>query len=118
MNAVEIIRQQARMCNSYPMCRLCPVLDAKGFEMSCYTYRALNPEKVVEIVEKWAKEHPEKTRKQDFLEKYPNVVLSGSGTPMLCAKYLGYCDGCSIDDGGYPGTCQDCWNLPFETRKD
>lgn len=116
MNAVEIIRQQARMCAACPLCADCPICSSIAAE--CISYREKNPEKVVELVEKWAKEHPEKTRKQDLLEKYPNAKLFNGKSPKACAEYLGYCNQCPIDEIGCKMSCEDCWNLPFETRKD
>lgn len=62
MNAVEIIRQQARMCHK-TTCGRCPVYACKPSNVFCAEYRMNNAEKVAELVEKWAKEHPEKKTK-------------------------------------------------------
>mgnify|MGYP004511495287 CR=1 FL=1 len=43
--------------------------------------------------------HPKRTRLMDFLGKYPNAPLDGSGTPKLMPQYLGYCGDI---------TCYDC----------
>lgn len=117
MNAVEIIRQQARMCVTCKTCIDCP-LSNEMKDGSCSEYRRKNPEKVVELVEKWAKDHPEKTRKQDFLEKHPNAKLYDDKSPKACAEYLGYCNQCPIDETGCKMSCEDCWNLLFETRNE
>lgn len=34
------------------------------------------PEEAVAIVEKWAKEHPRKTRQEKFLEMFPDALIS------------------------------------------
>lgn len=76
MDAKEYIRTHKRMCEKYgDTCKGCPLID-KG----CYSYSALtilpkNPdedlvelnESVVDLVEKWAKENPIKTRQSKFL---------------------------------------------------
>ena len=37
------------------------------------------PEKAVDIIEKWSDEHPAKTRQSVFLEHYPDAVISEDG---------------------------------------
>lgn len=62
------------------------------------------------IVEKWAAEHPRKTRMQDFLEKFPKAEMDEEdGVPKICAKRLGYTIDCpeSFD-------YVECWNMPVE----
>lgn len=116
MNAVEIIRQQARMCDEMESCKVCPIgQEATG--QLCRYYRLDHPEKAAELIEKWAKEHPEKTRKQDFLEKYPNALLRESDdTPRCCPSALGYTKDscCPTDERGFAVSCTTCWNLPVE----
>lgn len=68
-------------------------------------------EKLVSDVEKWSKEHPQRTRLQDFREKYPDALMGEDGTPESCCKSLGYCKTCKRNkDVG----CTDCWNMPVE----
>lgn len=61
----------------------------------------------------WSKNHPRKTRSQDFKEKYPNADTFEDGTPKVCASVLGYCEKCAIV-GDYSRDCDDCWNEPVE----
>lgn len=72
-----------------------------------------NPCDAVKLVEQWSKEHPRKTRLQDFLEKYPNALLTLDGMkfPKVCAQNLGYCESCH---GGESVGCYQCWNEPVE----
>lgn len=63
----------------------------------------------VERVEQWSKEHPQRTRLQDFREKYPNALLYYDGTPKPCCSDLGYCKECPEVT-----TCEECWNMPVE----
>ena len=42
---------------------------------------------VENVVKEWNEKHPAKTRKEVFLQKYPNAFLQG-GTIAVCPKYL------------------------------
>lgn len=68
-------------------------------------------DKGIEMIEEWSKEHPRKTRKMDFKEKYPKAEykLDGIGTPNICCKKLGYTDCCPTGK-----SCVECWNEPVE----
>lgn len=63
-------------------------------------------EERVAFVEQWSKEHPRKTRMQDFLEKFPNAKMNEGGFPESCCRYLGYIEKCPNKD------CSICWNHP------
>lgn len=71
--------------------------------------------KLVEIVQKWSDEHPNKTYAQDFFEKFPKAQSNSDGTPLfVCRKriYGGIppkSEGCD-----YTGACKNCWNKPME----
>lgn len=65
-------------------------------------------EERVAFVEKWSKEHPKKTRMQDFLEKFPNAQMDQNRIPEACCEELGYIQECP------PCTCKECWNHPME----
>lgn len=43
-----------------------------------------DPVRAVEVVEKWAAEHPRKTRQSVFLEQYPEAKLDGGNCLELC----------------------------------
>lgn len=104
MDAVKFINENARMCKEMGSCSKCPAYG-------CCTVNPKNAEKLVEIVEKWSAEHPQKTMIQDLLEKYPNVPLAEDGFPQqLCPHYLGYerIEMCSGTD------CDECWSRPLE----
>lgn len=45
-------------------------------------------ENVVDLVGKWAKENPIKTRQSKFLEMFPNASLIANGTLGICPKSL------------------------------
>ena len=63
-------------------------------------------------MEQWSKEHPKKTRLQDFLEKYPNAPKISDGTPRVCAAALGYRNFCEIRSDDI--NCKNCWNHILE----
>ena len=93
MNAVEYLKEANRLCKTVKDCRNCPIEKINNF---CYPCRSssqmlesMNPEKCVEIVEKWSKENPVKTRQSEFLKLYPNALISDeSGVLNLCPRKL------------------------------
>ena len=46
---------------------------------SCELFMMKEPEKAVEIIEKWSDEHPVKTRQSVFLERYPDTTKDENG---------------------------------------
>ena len=44
--------------------------------------------RAVKFVERWAAEHPIKTRQSVFLKMLPNVPLNDKGQPAFCPKLL------------------------------
>lgn len=80
MDAVEFIRERNRMCKHFRGCNQCP---ADG--MICSTIWEMNDaEKLVQVVEQWAKEHPYKTRQSEFLERWPTAKIDESGYLDVC----------------------------------
>lgn len=64
-----------------------------------------------------SKEHPLRTRLQDFREKYPNAEVYPDGQPVICCARLGYRKYCgkSFDDNHKEfKVCFNCWNMPVE----
>lgn len=81
MDAVEYLKEAIRMCETIESCSNCPMKaldDAACYpcESSQKSLERVNPERCVEIVEKWSKENPVKTRKSEFLKLYPNALIS------------------------------------------
>lgn len=103
MDALEFLKAYRKICNSYKeTCRNCPLK-----ETTCaLTSKYCNFEKVVSVVEKWAKAHPVKTRQSKFLEQFPDVELDEDGVisifPCLvnrnyrinCANAQASCSAC------------------------
>ena len=111
MDVLTFLKEYSRMCNSYVSewnCHGCP----RATEATC-EITDLGPEgikKLINDVDQWSKEHPLRTRLQDFMEKYPNAQICESGVPSACCKSLGYCKSC--DPVG--NNCEVCWNMPVE----
>ena len=78
MDAVEYVKQRERMCDYYMNCVDCP---AGNYERCAYLSGI---PKMVPIVEKWAKEHPVKTRQSEFLKMFPNARIESDGMPSIC----------------------------------
>lgn len=108
MDALKFMKESRRMCDYYPRCFECPGAD----EPNCNIEEMSNEEleKFVNIVEQWSKEHPKRTRLQDFLEKYPDAELYDDRIPQVCCQILGYCKDCI----NAKGVCANCWNMPVE----
>lgn len=108
MDAVKFLMEFSRMHNYYDIdCRNCP-RDKEGCSL-LGTQDKPYLEKLVADVEKWSKEHPQKTRQQDFLEKFPKAETNDNGTPKACCKHLGYTMNCPTRS-----SCKECWNKPME----
>ncbi len=97
MDAVKYLREFARMCAEYSICKGCPIGDRE-----CRIMEAQEPEKIVAIVEKWAKEHPEKTRQSRFLKEFPNVQRTKDGTIGICPQCVDTSMECE------KATCEEC----------
>lgn len=66
MEAVEFLRNYGRMCSTIDKCSECPAVNMKCCEL--YTDEQA---KLVEIVEKWAKEHPDGTEQEQQKPEHP-----------------------------------------------
>ena len=88
MDAVEFMKESNRMCKAFN--DTCKSKDGSNFYCgfycglryeankngeSCDEYIRNHPDKAVAIVEKWAKEHPRKTRQSEFLKMFPNAQI-------------------------------------------
>lgn len=91
MDAVEFLEKRNRMCGALgDECTdkdgtLCPLLvAARKVGKGCYGYTKSHPAEAVEIVERWAKEHPKKTRQSKFLKVFPRVSMTPDGIIAFC----------------------------------
>lgn len=105
MDAVKFLGEFNRMCKTYQGCAGCRAIgicNYMGMESDAQR------QELVGIVERWSKDHPQKTRLQDFWEKYPNANLDEHGFPDFCCAKLGYVCNCGET------TCEECWNMAVE----
>lgn len=75
MDAVLYVKEKTRMCFYYKElgCRtesgeICPI--RKQLELLCDIWISRNPEKAIDIVEKWSAEHPIKMNRNRFKEVF------------------------------------------------
>lgn len=82
MDAVKYLKEEARMLKTEQdtgvcgiRCNECPFFKGiTGEKLDyCEQFKIKYPQKAVEIVEKWAAEHPKKTRQSEFLKMFPNA---------------------------------------------
>lgn len=65
LTAEEAIKIQAEMCSTSD-CANCPIHKEKG-GYCCESFKAENPEKVVEIIKQWKKDHEKKEIKTEIV---------------------------------------------------
>ena len=108
MDALKFIKEFYRMCDYYSrgFCKGCPRKEEPSCDSSTMSDEELA--KLISDVEKWSKEHPQRTRLQDLLEKFPKVEIDKEGLPSFCCAKLGHVCTCA------QSTCKDCWNMPVE----
>lgn len=77
MDAVKYLKIKKRMttgCTSN--CSQCALYaDNNPYGEDCTVFEIQYPEEAVAAVEKWAEEHPTKTRMDEFIEKYPKATV-------------------------------------------
>lgn len=96
MDAVEFIRQVRRMGKQ------------KG-EAICFKLEEIDTE-IVEQVEQWAKEHPVKTRQDEFFNQWPDAEIGYDGLPTVapCQLNIELIHGESQKDCEDRGVCGKC----------
>nr|DAG18916.1 MAG TPA: hypothetical protein [Caudoviricetes sp.] len=68
------------MCDSLaPSCIGCEIMKSVAYTTdgygTCREYIKRHPAEAVEIIERWAKEHPRKTRQSEFLKMFPSAKI-------------------------------------------
>lgn len=83
MDALEFLKEERRMCNSFDIgCVKCPLGDIG----CCVSPEETDEEfeKEIAIVERWSKEHPRKTRQSEFLKLFPETEFKRDGVIAIC----------------------------------
>ena len=110
MEALEFLKERARMCNPFlPNCEGCRVDEEKPAMSECYLWMFENPERAVKIVEEWSATHPRKTRQSVFLKQWPTAKIDESGCLNVCpylvsATHRNEDGGCAV----MQRKCYDC----------
>lgn len=110
---VNFTREYNRMCKCEG-CYECPANIANnGTDYDCGKLLYSCPEVAIEIVQRWSDEHPQKTRLDDLLEKYPKYRFYGSDRcPSAHPAVFGYCNACA-ECINREQTLRYCWNEPL-----
>lgn len=83
MNAVEFLKEERRMCESFEQgCLKCLLRDTRCRAIPGETDEGI--EKEVAIVERWSREHPNKTRQTELLNMFPEAHVSENGSLYIC----------------------------------
>lgn len=97
MDAVKFMKERNRMCKASGACAGCALRDkATGL---CPKWCFEHPEEAVAAVEKWAEEHPIKTRQSEFLKQWPNASADEDGV-LFCPKTVDSAHICYCKDKG------------------
>ena len=100
------IYDYARMCKAHKDCKFCPLsCDVNGMAISCLDMIRDYPDKANEIILKWCKGHPKKTRQSKFLEMFPNADLSFNYIDICPSAVDKHLIGKTICAGG---NCSEC----------
>ena len=123
MDAVQYLKLKGKMTlNCQTDCRICRLSRYNNsLNKPCRIFETQKADEAVEIVEKWAEEHPVKTRMDKFLEEYPNANVERN---RRTKAFLRICP-ISIDttkrethNCSQYDTCNDClseyWNEEVE----
>ena len=66
LTAEETIKIQAEMCRGFSCCE-CPIYELIEDEGSCDNFRAEKPDKVIEVLKQWKKDHEKKEIKTEIV---------------------------------------------------
>lgn len=119
MDAVKFLKEKKRMCDFFhnqSLCSKCPIQ-----KLECGTGELDDVEQMivaVGAVEKWAEEHPAKTRQSEFLKIFPNArIVDGAITiepcdidNKRCGEGSKWCD----DHNGCKNCREDYWLTEVE----
>lgn len=107
MNALEFLKERKRMCKCYKHCVGCP-LEKLNCALNTVDSDRDNKQ-VIDVVERWSKENPRKTRQSVFLEQYPEAQIDNNGVLSMCPTLITPAH--RINGGGctqYHKKCSEC----------
>lgn len=104
MSEINLLKEYCRMCKETECGIGCPIFEAKGDLCLCKEWILSHPDEATKIVEKWAKGHPQKTRQDVFLERYPKAMIEND-VIRICPKLIEGDENIRCDA---VDTCPDC----------
>ncbi len=94
MDALQFIKERRRMCVFYKgNCQECPARNCVCFNID----EMAIDDRIVSIIEKWAAEHPRKTRQSKILEQYPDARCDDNGWLVVCPALFVGNEHCPMD---------------------
>lgn len=111
MDVLKFAKEKRRMCESFTNgCADCKLGDI-CCELGGLESNDMTDEKILKVVEKWSKKHPQKSNQTEFLKIFPNASLLDNGILAVCPYDLDNNFACV-------GRCDECkkeyWNKPVE----
>lgn len=109
----EIKKRMIKRCSNIS-CNDCPFAQQNNdMGEDCGDFEMNYPEKAIAIVEKWAEEHPVKTRQSEFLKLFPNAPTGEDGLLLVNPCFVDSSIKCLKlrSDGTYeysPSICEEC----------
>lgn len=109
MDAIQFFKTVGRICKTNnEKCDECPLDKCHCSAYINYmvdTEQDKDIEEMVKIADRWAKEHPDKTRQSEFLKQYPNASIL-DGVLIICPLAIDK----ALDDSKrcYETTCHKC----------
>lgn len=99
MDIVKFFEEMDRMCKcekergistKNEPCPGCPIVERLNIRTcpSCADYVKQHPAEAVEIVERWSKDHPRKTRQSELLKLFPRVSMTADGVIAFCPESM------------------------------
>ena len=90
MEFIDFLRQMDRVCENSDHCQNCPLKPFPCNDDIASTARNVDDQTLREmedVVKEWNEKHPAKTRKEVFLQEFPNAFLQDD-TISICPKCL------------------------------
>mgnify|MGYP004663110341 CR=1 FL=1 len=88
MDAMTYLRTVERVCGTYSQTgELCDVACPLTCGGHCIKHNTAYMNRALASLERWLAEHPTKTRKDEFLEHYPDAVVE-DGALRICPKHV------------------------------
>ena len=110
MDAMKFLSEAKRMCNNAGPCETCDANEFCGFspEFPKDFGTVDQMQKMVKIVEKWAEEHPCKTRQSEFLKQWPAEKLDKHGVLAILPCLMNSIQYKKPEDTCAGMRCMDC----------